>query len=97
MSWRTIWHYPFLLKFNRREGFHQLPLTYDAQITVCPVKFFLPPKELGPIFNLMLLFVNQFLSVVRQKKQISDFWDLNPGPKSRLQLPHHYTTTPPPP
>ena len=45
----------------------------------------------------MLLFVNQFLSVVRQKKQISDFWDLNPGPKSRLQSSRHYTTTPPPP
>jgi hypothetical protein len=51
MSWRTIGHYPFLLKFNRRKGFHQPPLTYDAQITVCPVKFFLPPKELGPVFN----------------------------------------------
>jgi len=25
---------------------------YDAQIKVCPVKFFLPPKELGPVFNL---------------------------------------------
>ena len=39
MSQRTIGHYPFLLKFNRREGIHQPPLTYDTQITVsqCPL------------------------------------------------------------
>jgi hypothetical protein len=34
----------FLLKFDRREGFHQPPLTYDAQITVCLVGFFAPAK-----------------------------------------------------
>jgi hypothetical protein len=43
----------------------------------------------------MLLFVNLYLSVVRQKKNC-DFWDLNQGPKSRLQSSRHYTTIPPP-
>jgi len=33
-----------LLKFDRREGFHQPPLMYDTQITVCPVYVFIPPK-----------------------------------------------------
>jgi hypothetical protein len=33
----------FAKKFDRREGFHQPPLTYDTQITVCPV-FFYPAK-----------------------------------------------------
>jgi hypothetical protein len=37
---KTLWHHPFLLKFDRCEGFHLPPLTYDAQITVCPVKVF---------------------------------------------------------
>jgi hypothetical protein len=42
-----------LLKFDRREGFHQPPLTYDTQITVCPVCFFYPAKmsSLGFYFN----------------------------------------------
>jgi hypothetical protein len=34
---KTLWHHPFLLKFDVREGFHQPPLTYDAQIMVCLV------------------------------------------------------------
>ena len=40
---KTLWHHPFLLKFDRRKGFHQPPLTYDTHITVCLV-FFIPPK-----------------------------------------------------
>jgi hypothetical protein len=32
-----------------------------------------------------------------KKNKISDFRDLNPGPKSRLQSLRHFTTTPPPP
>jgi hypothetical protein len=28
------------LKFDRLEGFHQPPMKYDSQITVCPVKVF---------------------------------------------------------
>ena len=43
MCRRTIGHYPFSLKFNRREGIHQPPLTYDTQITVCPVFFLSRP------------------------------------------------------
>ena len=31
------------------------------------------------------------------KKQISDFWDLNQGPKSRLQSSRHSSASPPPP
>ncbi len=41
---------------------------------------------IGPILTRFLLFfVNEFLSVIRQKKLIINFWDLNQGPKSRLQ------------
>jgi hypothetical protein len=59
-----------LLKFDRREGFHQPPLTYDAQITVCPVKFFLPPKEQDPVFNLdSLIFDALYAGVVIWSKE----------------------------
>jgi hypothetical protein len=46
---------------------------------------------------LLLFFVNLFLSVICQKKTISDFWDLNQGPKSRLQSSNHSSASPPPP
>jgi len=44
-----------------------------------------------------LLFVNHFLSIVRQKKLISDFQDLNQGTKSCLQSLRHSTSSPPTP
>ena len=48
-------------------------------------------------FARYLLFVNHFLSVVRQKKLSSDLRDLIPGPKSHLQSLRHSTTSPLPP
>jgi hypothetical protein len=39
MIWRTEWHPPIPLKLDHHEGFHNPPLTYDAQITVCLVGF----------------------------------------------------------
>ena len=46
----------FAKKFDRREGFHQPLLTYDTQITVCPV-FFYPAKmsSVGFYFNSLIL------------------------------------------
>jgi hypothetical protein len=44
-----------------------------------------------------LFFAKGFLAVVRQPKKqlaISDFWDLNPGPKFRLQSSRHCNTSP---
>jgi hypothetical protein len=45
-----------LLKFDRREGFHQPPLTYNTQIMVYPV-FFYPAKmtSVGFYFNSLIL------------------------------------------
>jgi len=44
-----------LLKFDHTEGFHQPPLMYDTQITICPV-FFYPAKmsSVGFYFNSLI-------------------------------------------
>jgi hypothetical protein len=62
------------------------------ETTMIPYRFLSYPAK-----NRFLLFVNDFLSVVRKKKLISDFRDLNQGPKSCLQSSRHPTTFPPTP
>jgi len=43
MSLRTKGHYPFLLKFNCRESFHNMLLTYNPQSWSVQFYFSLPP------------------------------------------------------
>ena len=44
MSWRTKGYYQFLLKFNRHEAIHNLPLAYNPQSWSVWLDVFLPPK-----------------------------------------------------
>ena len=57
-------------------------------------------EEGSPLLSILTLdaVICQPFSVRRpsKKKKISDFQDLNQGPKSRLQSSRHYTTIPPP-
>jgi hypothetical protein len=57
MSRQTEGHSPFLLQFNHCEAFLNPPLMYDAQITVCPVKFFSRQKSSAPFLTTSLKWV----------------------------------------
>ncbi len=56
MSWRTKGHYPFSLKFNRRESFHNPPLTYNPQSR--SVQFFFRSRQefLCPVWKKTVLY-----------------------------------------
>ncbi len=75
---KTKWHHPFLLKFDHLEGFHQPPLTYDAQIIVCWVGYFAPAKtsSVGFYFSSLKYHTNLLVTpedqVISASSQLTD-------------------------
>jgi hypothetical protein len=73
MSRRTKGRYPFLLKFNRGESFHNQPAHVQSLITVCPVFFFAPARYFYVRFEKKQSYYNSLFKTFRIETHSSLF------------------------